>query len=102
MPLDIQTVRQLITSRSDALEKAILRIYEGQTSDEKLSDSVCHDNGIGFNGVDAPFMSSLAKQILANKYNRPLGRRLSEKQRAIALKKMPKYAGQIVKMVNGQ
>lgn len=91
----VDSIRTLIATRDDALEKAIVRIFEKQTADEQSSDCTAHDNGVGFNGVDAPFMSSLAKQIQANKYGKPLGQRLSWKQKDIARKKMVKYAGQV-------
>lgn len=94
----VNSIRTLILERDDALEKAILRIYEGQTEAEQATDTTSVDNGVGFNGVDAPFLSSLAKQIQANKYNKPLGSRLSWKQRDIARKKMVKYAGQVFRI----
>ena len=72
--------------------KALVRIYqENQTADEQASQSTTHDNGIGFSGCDAEFLSSLAQAQL--KYGR-----LSDKQLSFVLKKMPKYAGQVIKM----
>ena len=72
--------------------KALVRIFqENQTADEQVSQSTTHDNGIGFSGADAEFLSSLAQAQL--KYGR-----LSDKQLGFVLKKMPKYAGQVIKM----
>jgi hypothetical protein len=72
--------------------KALVRIYqENQTADEQVSQTTSHDNGIGFTGVDAQFLSSLAQAQL--KYGR-----LSDKQMSFVFKKMPKYAGQVIKM----
>jgi hypothetical protein len=72
--------------------KALIRIFqENQTSDEQVSQTTSHDNGIGFTGVDAQFLSSLAQNYL--RYGR-----LSEKQMGFVFKKMPKYAGQVIKM----
>ena len=72
--------------------KALVRIYqENQTADEQVSQSTTHDNGIGFSGCDAEFLSSLAQAQL--KYGR-----LTDKQLSFVLKKMPKYAGQVIKM----
>ncbi len=70
--------------------KALVRIYqENQTADEQVSKATTHDNGIGFSGCDAEFLSSLAQAQL--KYGR-----LTDKQLSFVLKKMPKYAGQVV------
>lgn len=72
--------------------KALIRIFqENQTADEQVSQTTSHDNGIGFTGVDAQFLSSLAQNYL--RYGR-----LSEKQMSFVYRKMPKYAGQVIKM----
>ena len=70
--------------------KALVRIYqENQTADEQASKATTHDNGIGFSGCDAEFLSSLAEAQL--KYGR-----LTDKQMSFVLKKMPKYARQVI------
>jgi hypothetical protein len=72
--------------------KALIRIFqENQTNDEQVSQATTHDNGIGFSGCDAQFLSSLAQNYL--RYGR-----LSEKQMSFVFKKMPKYARQVVAM----
>ena len=72
--------------------KALVRIYqENQTTDEQVAQATSHDNGIGFTGCDAPFLSSLAQNQL--RYGR-----LSEKQMGFVFRKMPKYARQVVAM----
>ena len=72
--------------------KALVRIFqENQTDDEQIAQTTTHDNGIGFSGCDAEFLSSLAKQYLQRGS-------LSDKQMAFVFKKMPKYAGQVIKM----
>ena len=72
--------------------KALVRIYkENQTPSEQNSQLTTEDNGIGFTGVDAPFLSSLAAQYEQKGY-------LSEKQLGFVLRKMPKYARQVVQM----
>ena len=72
--------------------KGLVRIYDLQTLDEKQSNTTCHLNDIGFSGADAEILSSFASQFL--KWNR-----LSDKQMAIVFKKMPRYHGQIVKII---
>lgn len=68
--------------------RAIVAIYNYQTSHEQVAERTEEHNGVGFNGADAEILSSFAKQILT-------GRTLSQKQLTIAFKKMPKYAGQL-------
>lgn len=82
-------ITQIIKTNDRALIRSILIIYELQTNDEKMSGSTTEHNGVGFGGVDAEFMTSLALQIKR-------GQPLSEKQRAIARNKMPKYWKQLM------
>lgn len=75
------------------LRKAVLAIYERQTLDEKQTAATKHHNGVGFNGTDAAFLSSIAEQIKAGR------RSLSEKQLNYTRSKMFKYAGQLARIV---
>lgn len=84
---DLKT--QLSTSQKQ-IEKAILRIYEYQTKDEQYSKVVRHYNLVGFRACDARILSGFAQYLLK-------GYHLSEKQMAIAKRKMPVYAGQLVR-----
>lgn len=68
--------------------RGLVVIYSYQTAAEQQNNATCHDNGVGFTGVDAAILSSFAQQV--NK-----GRTLSPKQMAIVCKKMPKYARQL-------
>jgi hypothetical protein len=82
---------QLATNKVWAT-KALVRIYqENQTVDEQVAKTTSHDNGIGFSGCDAEFLSSLAEQYLRRGS-------LSDKQMSFVHKKMPKYARQVVAM----
>jgi len=81
-------IEKLVTDQR-WLMRGIAAIYEKQTYDEQQSEATKEDNGVGFNGIDAYILSSFAKQIKA-------GRTLSTKQLAIAQKKMPKYARQLL------
>ena len=69
--------------------KAITLLYGFQTQSEQESQATAERNGAGFNGTDAFILSSFAEQVAK-------GRTLSAKQLAIAFKKLPKYAGQVV------
>jgi hypothetical protein len=93
----MSVTKQLILDNIKAddrwLYRGILAIYRGQTDDEQRRGVTVEDNGIGFNGSDAPFMSSLAKQVLS-------GRKLSQKQCRYARTIMYKYADQLLKIAS--
>lgn len=84
-------IKEKLLTDNRWLYRGILAIYEKQTYEEKNAGNTIIDNGIGFNGADAFILSSFAKQLNQ-------GRILSVKQLAIARKRMPKYAGQLLKI----
>lgn len=88
-------MKAILKDNVDQLQKSIVAIWKFQTEDEKRIGETKEYNGVGFNGADAGILTSFAEQI-----NR--GRTLSPKQMAIALKKMPKYAGQLCRIANGE
>lgn len=69
----------------------VVAIYNKQTENEKNAESTQEDNGIGFNGCDGQFGTSIAKKILA-------GYSMSPKQLAALQKMMKKYAGQLLRI----
>jgi hypothetical protein len=75
------------------LIRGMLAIHKNQTSDEICSQQTIENNGIGFNGLDAKILSSFCEFYTKHKF-------LSEKQLAIARKKMKKYCGQLTKIAN--
>jgi hypothetical protein len=79
----------LVESNDTALNRFIIRIYNQQEADEQRVEQTRKVNGCGFNSSDAPFMSSLAKQILS-------GLMLSARQKIKARKAMKKYVGQLM------
>ena len=91
LPLTVDTVKNLISTRKDAAIRALKLIYEKQTSSEQDAQSTIDNNGIGFNGVDAEILTSIYQFYQKNGY-------ISPKQLAICYKKLPKYAKQIVKI----
>jgi hypothetical protein len=94
---------QALVQRSDiALERAILAIYARQTADEQEIQGTSYKNGAGFSGTDALFGSSLAEQILQNKYGKADGSRLSDKQKAVARKFMGKYWKQLLQIAQSK
>jgi len=70
------------------LERAIVAIYNRQTTDEKQSEQTKHHNGVGFTGADAHFLTYCATYILS-------GRTLSGNFIPKARKRMVKYCRQL-------
>lgn len=81
---------QLKTNEKWALH-ALTKIYDFQTEDEQNSGDTNEYNNVGFTGADGFILSSLAQQYIKKGW-------LSPKQKAIVMKKMSKYTGQIVKI----
>lgn len=84
-----EEIQTLVSTKPAWAEHALLALLERQTEDEQRSQATKHQNGAGFNGTDAAILTSFAQQVQR-------GRKLSEKQLAIAYKKLPKYAGQLL------
>lgn len=96
-----ESIKALLETSSKAVEKGILVIYDRQTQDEKSTESTNHQNGVGFSGVDAEILSSFAAQILRKQgRGQALGTCLSEKQMAIAKKKIARYSRQLAEVAN--
>lgn len=74
------------------LRRAIVAIYERQTLDEKQTNTTKHHNGVGFNGLDAEFLGSIAKKIIARRFS------LSERQISASRNAMVKYVGQLARI----
>ncbi len=89
----VSYVREKLNTDNTWLLKALLKIYSFQTIDEQSSESTNHDNGVGFNGIDAPFLTSISKQYLKKGS-------LSEKQIYVCRKKMLKYSSQLARIIN--
>jgi hypothetical protein len=83
-----EMVKEKIAKSDKAVKAALLRLYSWQTEEEKVVEGTKVNNGLGFNGTDAPFLTSLAKQLEEKGW-------LSAKQITIARKKLSKYSRQI-------
>lgn len=105
-----ERIRAKLATSDVMVERSILKLYERQTSTEQATESTQEHNGVGFNGVDAPLLSSFATYIM--RMSRPSvdgryparreGARLTEKQRVIARRKLQKYAAQLARIANGE
>lgn len=99
MELTRENVLTAIETNSKSCENALLGMYARQTTDEQRARATGHDNGIGFNGTDAGFLSSLAEQVTARRTaGRPAGTCLSEKQITWARKLLKKYGRQLLEI----
>lgn len=85
----IQGLKSQIARNNNQAVKALLTVYRNQTYEEQTVQETIEDNGIGFNGTDAEFCSSLAENYI--KFHR-----LSDKQYNSLRKVMQKYAGQLI------
>ena len=86
-------IRKLLEESDKAVARAILAIYGRQTDTEPAIGETTEQNGMGFNGVDAEFLSSLAQFYTAKGF-------LSVGQLKYGRKKIMKYAGQLVDIAN--
>ena len=83
-------LRRMITSNEVWATKALVRIYDNQTADEQRTESVNHENGIGFTGGDSRLLSRFAEWYKSHGW-------LSQKQMVWVFRKIGKYAAQLMK-----
>lgn len=74
---------------------AMLVVYEKQTDDEQALRETRLNNSVGFNSNDAEILSSFSEQVLK-------GWHLTEAQLKFVFKKMPKYSGQVVCIIEDE
>ena len=88
-----EEILSLLDSNDKVLYGALKKLYACQTADEMASGGTKERNGMGFNAIDGPILSSFAEFLLERGY-------LSPKQKEIARRKLPKYARQLVILAN--
>ena len=97
-------VAQQLAADNKWLIRGILAIYARQTDAERCAGLTKEHNGMGFNGVDSPILSSFAEQIKNWDSLNPTHRRfptpLSTRQTTVARKLMLKYARQLSEIAN--
>lgn len=72
--------------------KAAIRIYQSQTQEEQSSHVTLSSNGVGFNSFDSPLISPIVDRYLRTK-------QIERKSIYHLQRRMPKYAGQLYKLV---
>lgn len=85
---EIEVLKHMLANYDEWAKRALVRIYASQTHDEKESGETYHENGIGFNGVDAKILTSIAKYYKKNE-------RIGDGYVKLLKRKMPKYAEQL-------
>jgi hypothetical protein len=86
----VDCIRRSLQENDKAVIKALGILYSYQTKDEQSSEATIYDNGVGFSGPDADFLTSCWKSYL--KYNS-----LTVKQLNIVRKCIVKYSGQLAR-----
>jgi hypothetical protein len=87
-----ETIQELLDKSDEAVYRAMIQIYNKQTSDEQKYQDTHMYNSVGFTGADAEIMSSFTEYY--KKFDK-----LSPKQMAIARKKMKKYWKQLLNVI---
>lgn len=88
-----EEMKDLIQTNDTVLYGALKKLYDCQTENEQCTKTTNVINGIGFNGVDAPILSSMAEFLKKTGF-------LTPKQKAIVRKKLIKYNRQLTHLAN--
>ena len=88
-----EEIKNLIQTNDKVLYAAFKKLYACQTDDEQNVGETHHINGVGFNGVDAPILSSMAEFLIKTGF-------LTPKQKVVVRKKLIKYNKQLTKLAN--
>lgn len=84
----IEVLKHMLANYDEWAKRALVRIYDLQTHDEKQSGETHHDNGVGFTGVDAKMLTRVAQYYKKNKF-------IGDGYMKLLKTKMPKYAEQL-------
>lgn len=82
-----------IKTNDRVLYGALLKLYDCQTAEEQVEGNAKVNDGAGFNGVDAPILTSFAEFLKKTGF-------LTPKQRNLCRKKIVKYRKQLVLLAN--
>lgn len=88
-----EEIKVLIQENDKVLYGALRKLYAEQTAEEQADGNTKVQNGIGFNGVDAPILSSFCEFLNKTGF-------LTPKQKILARKKLVKYNKQLTRLAN--
>jgi len=86
-------IKVLIQTNDTVLYGALKKLYAEQTADEQNDGRTKHYNGVGFNGADSKFLSSVSEFLIKRGF-------LTDKQKYVTRKKLVKYNKQLTKLAN--
>lgn len=86
-------IKHYIQTNDKSLYGALKKLYACQTADEQNSGETKENNGKGFNGLDAPILSSFCEFLNKTGF-------LTPKQKILARKKLVKYTKQLTALAN--
>jgi hypothetical protein len=86
----IAFVKEMITTNKMWAQRALMRIFENQTQDERILENTSHENGIGFTSNDAKLLTSFANSL-------EIYGSLTDKQMTYLYRFIGKYAKQLYK-----
>lgn len=84
-----EELRSRLQTNNHEVGRALITLLSRQTATEQAAGETIENNGRGFNGRDAEFLTSLAQWYRSRGY-------LSPKQLACARKKLVKYENQLL------
>lgn len=84
-------IQCLLKENDEAVKQALVRLYNCQEQDEMRDKKSVHENGVGFNKVDAYYLSKSAEKVLQ-------GKRLSESELNACRWSIMKYWRQLTEM----
>ena len=87
-------IREMLVKSDKAVVRGLYRIHSFQTGEEQMSGQTVEDNGVGFNGVDADFLTRMV--VWAKHHNDTL----HPNQMVHVRKAMLKYSGQLARIAN--
>jgi hypothetical protein len=95
--------RAALTAHPAWAYRALVLIFRRQTAEEQAAGATILLNGVGFSGVDAEILTSFATQYLAKQARYPGSKVwLSPKQEALLRRKMPRYAAQLIALLEAE
>lgn len=86
-------IKVLIQTNDTVLYRALKKLYNEQTKDEQAAGATKHHNGVGFNGADSQFLSSVSEFLIQRGF-------LTDKQKYVVRKRLVKYNKQLTKLAN--
>jgi hypothetical protein len=94
MAVSKELIKEKVATNPEWAKHAIVALFNYQTAMEQAAESTQDQNKVGFNACDAEILTSFAKQVLQ-------GRNLTQRQLAVAFKKLPKYSNQLYRIAIG-